>query len=141
MTLPCNSKIAEIYTDGKSFKWIRPTCCPRCKSKVWGHGFVRRFFNSVKECVYIKRWRCPGCKLVITCRPEEFWRRYQESIDQIFNALKFRVKYLNWPPWTTRQRGGHWMNKLIRKSQVNLMFKECMLETIHFFQQKKLTIF
>jgi hypothetical protein len=140
MILICKSKISEIKSSGKKFNWIKPLCS-RCKSKVWGHGYVPRFFNSITGFIFIKRWRCPHCKLVITCRPEAFWRRYQESIDQIFSALKFRIKYLTWPPWTTRQRGGHWMNKLIKKSQVNLILKECMLQTIHFFQQKQLTIF
>jgi len=142
MTLPQNVKLSEIHSDGKDFKWIRPALCPRCKQpKIWGHGFVSRFFNSFTGILFIKRWRCPSCKLIITCRPEEFWRRYQESIDRIFEALEYRIKNLRWPPWTSRQKGGHWMNKLIRKSQANLMFKECMLETIHFFQQKKLSIF
>jgi hypothetical protein len=142
MTLPQPVKLSQIHSDGKNFKWIRPALCPRCQQpKIWGHGYVSRFFNSIIGLLYIKRWRCHGCKLVITCRPEEFWRRYQESIDQIFEALKYRIENLRWPPWTTRQKGGHWMNRLIRKSQANLMLKECMLETIHFFQHKKLTIF
>ncbi len=141
MTLPTNLKLTEIEASGKQFEWIRPAMCSRCESKVWGHGYVQRFFNQIKDFIFLKRWRCPVCKIVITCRPIEYWRRYQESIDLIFEALKYRTKNLTWPPSTTRQRGGHWLNKLIRKAKVDMLLKECMFETTHFFQQKQLTIF
>jgi hypothetical protein len=140
MILSCKVKLSEIQAEGKKFNWIRPKC-PRCSLNVRSQGYIRRFFKSIVEAVFIKKWKCHHCKLVITCRPEEFWRRYQEPSDQIFEILKYRIKNLSWPPWTTRQRGGHWMNKLIKKAKINLMLKECMLETIHLFQQKKLTIF
>lgn len=134
MILSCDVSITDLKAQGKEFIWIRP-CCSRCKSKVWGHGYVRRFFNQVKNFLFIKRWRCPNCFLIITCRLINYWRRYQESIETIFNTLKHRSIHLTWPPWCTRQRGGHWMNKLLIKAKINLTMKKSLIETIiHFYE-------
>jgi hypothetical protein len=130
-----------LVVQEKSYSWKRPYC-HKCNSPCIGHGFVRRFFNLLdRAIVFIKRWRCKFCKIIITMRPENHWRRYQENIDQIWQALKFRMINLTWPPWTTRQRGGHWLRKLLNKAKANLLEKDTLIETINFFQDKKLAIF
>lgn len=131
--------LLELKTCGKEFHWPRPPC-PRCKSKVWGHGHETRFFNGITGAVFMKRWRCHICRLILICRPKSYWRRYQESIENIFDALKYRVTNLVWPSWVSRQRGGHWMNKLIKKAKIDLTMKDSLLGTITFFQDKSLLL-
>lgn len=139
MIIYCDASIEAISQQGKEFNWRRPAC-KRCKSKVWGHGFVIRFFNSIKNGVLIRRWRCPCCGTIYICRPREYWSRFQESISNIMRALIFRVTHRKWPPWTSRQRGGHWMNKLIKNARANLLLKDNVFDTINFYQEKKLAL-
>ncbi len=124
---------------GKKFQWERPFC-NKCKCSFYGHGYVLRFFNLLCSGVYLKRWRCPICKTVATVRPDTHWKGFQESINQIFITLIFRVKHFKWPPWCSRQRGGHWLNQLITNARLNLLLKENTLETIFFYQDKNLSI-
>jgi hypothetical protein len=132
--------LSKLIREGKSYSWSRPQC-PRCHIKVWGHGYVLRFFNGFSTGVYLKRWRCQVCKLVITLRPEGYWRRFQETIHIIFESLKLRLRTGRWPPSVPRQRGGHWLRKLISHASVNLLKHDSILETVEFFQEKNLPIF
>jgi len=138
MIIFCDVSIIDIKNQGKNFKWKRPTCST-CKSKTWGHGFVFRFFNGLAKAIYIKRWICPCCKKVFTCRPNYYWQRYQESVSNIFEYLLYRVKHQKWPPEVSRQRGGHWLSKLIKNAKINLLIKETMLDTIIFYKNKNLS--
>ena len=132
--------VKDVAAQGKGFNWCRLKCCKKCKSKVWGHGFVYRFFNGIINAVPIKRWICSSCGTVYVCVPVNYWTRYQESISKIFKFLIYRVTHHKWPPETTRQRGGHWMNKLINNAKINKLFKDSMIETITFYQEKSLSI-
>jgi len=139
MIIHCDASLEDISKEGRTFNWKRPAC-KRCKSKVWGHGFVIRFFNSIKNGLLIRRWRCPCCGTIYICRPREYWSRFQESIPNVFKALIYRVTHRKWPTWTSRQRGGHWLNKLLKHARINLLLKECVLATVHFYQNKNLAI-
>ena len=133
-----DANIEDIHRDGKEYNWRRPVC--KCGKKVHGHGFVKRYFNRFKEYLYIKRWRCPKCGTVITAIPSGYWPRFQESIKNIFETIKYRIKNYKWPPWTTRQRAGHWLNKLLVNAKLYNLMKETMLTTIIFYQDKNLSI-
>jgi ribosomal protein S27AE len=139
MIIYCDVSLQKIHEEGKNFAWERPLC-RNCKSKVWGHGFVIRYFNSIKNGLLIKRWRCPNCGKIYICRPRDYWSRYQETITNIFNTLIYRVTHMKWPPWITRQRGGHWLGKFIKNARTNLLLKESVYEAILFYQKKNLTI-
>lgn len=128
-----------LKEQGKKFNWNRPYC-HKCNCYFYGHGYVVRFFNIFTSEIYLKRWRCPNCHTVATVRPDTHWKRFQESTDNIFKALRYRVTNFKWPPWCTRQRGGHWLNKLLSKARLDLLLKENTLETIFFYQNKNLTI-
>lgn len=124
-------------------QWQRPLKCSKCgHSKLWGHGLTSRYFNSVLGPVYLKRWRClnPKCRAVHTCRPQSHWSRFQESIEGIFRTLLYRVTHLKWPPWTPRQRGGHWLAKLIANARLHGLVKSDLVQTVSFYQAKKLSI-
>ncbi|MBT3583024.1 hypothetical protein HN510_04355 [Candidatus Woesearchaeota archaeon] len=129
----------QLLLQEKEYEWERPYC-NKCNCSFYGHGYVFRFFSYLSSGVYLKRWRCPICRSVATIRPDSHWKGFQESISQIFKTLTFRVKYFKWPPWCTRQRGGHWLNKLIANARLNLLLKGNILETISFYQSKSLAI-
>lgn len=139
MILYCNASAEEIQNEGKAFNWERPVC-PRCKIGVHGHGFVSRFFNAIAGYIFVKRWRCPRCGMVITCRPAGYWPRYQESISKVFESLIYRVTHRKWPPHTGRQRGGHWIRKLLLNAKVNQLLKDSVIATIIFYRDKNLAI-
>ncbi len=46
-------------SQGKLYPWPRPGWCPRCGSaRLWGHGFVLRYFDGCGGAHPMKRWRC-----------------------------------------------------------------------------------
>ena len=141
MIYQCNVSFKKLQQEKKEYPWKRPLECSGCQGKVWGHGYVLRYFNSHSEGLYLKRWRCPSCKLILTCRPDSHWRRFQESIKRIFDTLIFRVKHRTWPPWTTRQRGGHWLRIFTSNARTHLLEKKSVEETILFYQDKNMAIF
>ena len=121
MLMHVNVKLEELASSGKTFNWQKPDCCPRCRNNLWGHGFTQRFFDGYKSCFYVKRYRCPSCGLTIILIPTGYEKKYQSSIRVILNTLKYRLINFTWTPWTTRQRAGHWLRKLIQKIKMDFM--------------------
>ena len=141
MVFRCPISVKNAALQMKKLPWPRPPHCHRCKSPIlWGHGFAFRYFNSYPTAVVVKRWRCPRCRAIITCRPQSHWSNFQESIQTIFKALLYRVTHLKWPPWTTRQRGGHWLKKLLSSARRDELIKNTIVETVLFYQAKNLLI-
>ena len=140
MILSVDVSIDELVSQGKDYPWKRPSCA-RCQKPLWGHGYVSRYFNCHPTIVYLKRWRCSACRLVFTTRPKIFWRRFHETISRILESLLIRVRDRKWPPWVTRQRGGHWLKKLNLHARKYLLEQRTKLETILFYQAKNLEIF
>ena len=65
--------LEEIQLLGRRFPWKRPAHCPRCRSRrLWGHGFVLRYFAGIAVGLWLRRWRCPDCKAVHTVRPADY---------------------------------------------------------------------
>lgn len=143
MIYHCEISFEELQKLKKNYNWqkLRPNSCPTCKGRIWGHGYVLRYFNSIQEGIYLKRWRCICCHLIIICRPKDFWKRFQTAASIIYKSLIYRIKYFKWPPCVKRQRGGHWLRKLIIYAKTHLLMKETLLETITFFRDKNLVIF
>ena len=133
--------VKDLEHQGKFYPWERPNHCPRCKGKLWGHGYVLRYFFSCPNGVYLKRWRCPACRLTLTARPRSFWRRFQESISNIFDSLLYKVRHQKWPPWSPRQRSGHWLRQLLHHAKTHLLMKDSVTNTITFYREKNLVIF
>ena len=134
--------LTEIASQQKKYPWQPPDKCLRCEgSTLWGHGFVLRYFNQSPEGIYLKRWRCPACSLIITCRPSTYWRRFQESIKGIFEAIVNRVRRSRWPPWVSRQRGGYWLRRLLENAKLHGLMRPTLVETISLYSTKKLVIF
>lgn len=115
MTKHISINLEQLSVLEKEYKWKKPSACPKCNSKLWGHGFVGRLFYSFSKPLFLKRYRCSNkeCHLVLSLRPCGYWKWYQSSKVRIYEALRHRLRKLRWPPWCTRQRGGHWLRKLI----------------------------
>src|SRR5271166_5000084 len=119
MIVSVNVCLEELTRLGRLFKWKKPKCCPKCKFRLWGHGFVARYFSKLKDALFLKRYRCSRCGCVVTLRPAGFWKRYQTSANEIYEALRFRLSKFTWPPGFSRQRGGHWLSKFILNFQMD----------------------
>ena len=126
MVISITVSLQEVLREGKKFKWNRPEKCPKCEGKLWGHGFVARYFSQFKELLWIKRYRCFECRIVIILRPDEYWPRIRSRIVEIYEALKIRLRDRKWPPWVSRQRALHWLQGFyrFRRSQASSSHQE-----------------
>lgn len=113
-----SASLAELSSLGKLYPWPRPENCPRCGSRrLWGHGYVRRYFDGIPEPLWIKRWRCPDCGGVHTCRPDSHWRRFLAPIAVILATLVGKIAGLRWPQGECRQRQQYWYRGFIIQSR------------------------
>jgi len=104
-----SASLAEIMSQGKLSPWPRPGWCPRCGScRLWGHGFVFRYFDGCNDAVPMKRWRCPDCRAVHTCRPADYWRRFLASAVAIAESIAAKVDGRHWRHQFSRQRQQYW---------------------------------
>jgi len=107
--------VKMIFEMGREFPWPRPSRCPRCKGRVWGHGFVPACFDGFMEPLWLRRYRCPDCGVVMRMRPEGYFSRFQTSVAVIRDRLSHRVRTGRWPPGLSHRRQGHWMRALKRR--------------------------
>ena len=108
----------ELISRGKLYPWPRPCRCPRCDGgRLWSHGYVRRYFDGVAEAVWVKRWRCPDCRAVHTCRPASYWRRFLAPSVVILASLSARLTGLRWPRSESRQRQQYWYRGYVIQSR------------------------
>jgi hypothetical protein len=112
--------VKEIFERGKLFPWPRPPDCPRCHGRIWGHGFVEAYFDGFAQALFLRRYRCPDCHLVLRLRPRDYWPRFQASMAAILTSLTHRLTFHRWPSFLSRQRQGHWLRSLIRKVRWHL---------------------
>lgn len=104
--------LTEVASQGKNFKWNRPSC-PCGSKKVWGHGFVARYFDGFPAIVYLKRYRCPSCRTVYTMLPKGFVKYASSSVTSIWATLRHRLTHYFWPKKVPRQRAGHWLRRFL----------------------------
>lgn len=110
--------VKEIFEKGKGFVWPRPSCCPRCGGRIWGHGYAEAFFDGFGKALLLRRYRCPDCKVVLRLRPKAYFPRFQASILAILSGLSHRFQVHRWPSFLSRQRGGHWLRALLRRARM-----------------------
>lgn len=105
----------EVSRVGKAFGWKHPTRCPRCNgTRLWGHGYVGRYFDGFLEPLWMKRWRCPECQAVHTSRPLEHWRGFLATAGSIATSLWERIEHRRWIDSFSRQRQEYWWRGLER---------------------------
>lgn len=102
----------ELFVLEKKYPWLRPVACDKCGGKIWGHGYVWRFFAQAPNGCWVKRYYCPDCGCVITIRPVGYWPRFFQGSENIRQALSYRLAQAKWPPGLNRQTGGYWLRAL-----------------------------
>ena len=140
MIISQNLCLEQVASQKKAYRWVRPNC-PKCNHPCTGHGFVFRYFSGLIEALIIKRWRCKFCRIVITIRPNHYWRRYHDTIANIYSALRQRLTTHKWPPWASRQKGGHWLKSFLRSKSIIFGETKDLIKTLEHFEQKSLAIF
>jgi len=114
--------VKRLFQLGKGFPWPRPERCPRCLGRLWGHGFCPAYFDGFHEPLWLRRYRCPSCRLVLRLRPQGYWSRFQASIATIRESLARRLIEGRWLPWLPRSRQRHWLKGLWRQIRLHMGF-------------------
>ena len=116
-----NAFLKDISRMGKDYPWKRPDRCPCCGHwKIWGHGFVPAFFQGYDMPVFLKRYRCPACGVVIRLRPASHFSRFQSSRHLIRRALLYRIYNGRWHSGSAKSRQRYWLRNLIRHTMAIL---------------------
>jgi hypothetical protein len=94
---------------GKEYPWPRPKGCPQCGgARLWGHGYVARYFDGLLEALWMKRYRCPDCGAVHTLRPSSHWRGFLAPWRLILVCLLGKLRGRRWLRRFSRQRQQYW---------------------------------
>lgn len=115
----CVKTLVEV---GRQYRWERPERCPKCRGvRVWGHGYVAAYFDEAgSQSVYLKRYRCPECRVVIRLRPSGYWRRIQATVATVRQCVLDRLEKGRWPPGSNPARQRHWLRALKRQVRTHL---------------------
>ena len=106
--------VKDIFKQGKNYPWSKPEKCPSCKShRLWGHGYVGRYFEGFNEPLWLKRYRCPDCFAVHTCKPNGFFPGFRYSVKIIIHCILNKLNYGRWFVSTPRQNQQYWFRGLI----------------------------
>ena len=98
-----------LISKGKLYPWPRPRRCPCCGGvRLWGHGYVSRYFDQMNEPLWIKRWRCADCGAVHTLRPDTHWRRFWAAANLILMCLRGKIHCGRWRGDVSRQSQQYW---------------------------------
>jgi hypothetical protein len=109
--------VKRLSEAGKKYPWPRLERCPECGGiRIWGHGYVERYFEGYALPLWMKRYRCVDCKSVHTARPRQYYRRFQvESIVIILSFLE-RIVYGKWLKCLSRQRQQYWWKGFLKQA-------------------------
>jgi hypothetical protein len=107
---------------GRNYPWQRPERCPKCQGlRVWGHGYVEAYFDEAgSQGVFLKRYRCRECGVVIRMRPSGYWRRIQATVAAVRQRVLHRLEKGRWPPNSNPPRQRHWLRGLKRQVRMHL---------------------
>lgn len=114
--------VKTLVEQGRKYPWQRPERCPKCGGvRVWGHGFVAAYFDqAASQCVFLKRYHCPQCRVVIRLRPVGYWKRIQASVAEVRQCVMHRIGSGRWPPGSNPARGRHWLRAVKRQVRTHL---------------------
>ena len=121
MIIAVTVALKEICVGVRGYAWPKPDVCPVCGSvSVWGHGYVRAYFDGCQEGVLLRRYRCVQCRCVMRLRPAAYWSRFQASIADIRASITHRLKTCRYLSCFSRTRQRHWLKALKRKAHAYL---------------------
>ena len=105
--------VQRLVELGKKYPWPRPARCLSCtSSRLWGHGYVRRYFEGFINPLWIRRLRCPDCGTVYTLRPDLFYRGFRYSVRTTLSSLVSKITDHCWLPFLPRQNQQYWYRGL-----------------------------
>ncbi len=105
--------VKRLFELGRQYPWPRPKQCLSCKSpRIWGHGYVQRYFEGFVQPLWIKRLRCPDCHTVYALRPDVFVKGFQYSLWTILCSLIARILFHRFIPCVPRQNQQYWYKGL-----------------------------
>ena len=105
--------VQRLVQLGKKYPWPRPGRCLSCSSsRIWGHGYVQRYFEGFVHPLWIKRLRCPDCRTVYTLRPDLFYKGFQYTILTILSSLMAKIADGHWLVYLPRQNQQYWFRGL-----------------------------
>ena len=105
-----------IQASGKHFFWKKPSFCPKCGGlRLWGHGFVLRYFFGFASGIWMKRWRCPDCKGVHTSRPARYSPGIQYPRDFQIKSILSKLAGKPFLKQFSRQIQQHWRKLFARQ--------------------------
>jgi transposase-like protein len=112
--------VKRLFELGKRYPWLKPADCPQCRSKrLWGHGYVERYFEGFSHSIWVKRYRCPDCNAVHTCRPRAFFKRLRYSAVAVVFCLLNKILHNRWLTIIERQNQQYWYRTLQRQSSLH----------------------
>ena len=82
------------------------------------------YFEGYEDIFWLRRYRCPVCRLVLRLRPLGYFPRFQVTIEAIRQSIAHRFYKQAWPPGRSRQQGRHWFKALVRKAGLYLGISE-----------------
>ena len=113
MVLQVAVDVQRLVELGKTYPWPRLTRCLSCNSyRIWGHGYVLRYFEGLSLPAWIRRLRCPDCGTVYTLRPDAFARGFRYSVATIISSLARTTTGTSLLPRPSRQARQYWLRAL-----------------------------
>jgi hypothetical protein len=110
--------VQRLLELGKKYPWPRPGRCLSCKSsRIWGHGYVQRYFEGFLLPLWIRRLRCADCGTVYTLRPDRFYRGFRYPLLTILSSLMTKIADGWWLPSVPRQNQQYWFKGLRLQAQ------------------------
>ena len=111
--------VKELHDLGRLYPWQKPTHCPSCRSdRLWGHGFVLRYFEPFHEAFFIKRYRCPGCNAVHTLRPKLYPQGCRYPLVVMLQCLMMKTETDHWSDALPRQLQQAWWRAALQAVRV-----------------------
>lgn len=114
--LICRIDLKKIQELEKRFPWKHPGGCPFCgSSRLWGHGFVLRNFFGFATGLWLKRWRCPDCGAVHTCRPAAYLPGMQYPVNIQRKSIETKLEGKPFLKSIPRQSQQHWWRTFLSR--------------------------
>jgi hypothetical protein len=112
--------VKELHDLGRKYPWEKPARCPACRGiRLWGHGFVLRYFEPFEDPFWVKRCRCPDCGSVHTFRPHPYLRAFRYPLPIILLCLSIKAVTNTWAKDLCRQIQQSWWRTLHRAASHN----------------------
>ena len=115
MVLHVTVDVKRLFELGRLYpRLVR--CCSCNSVRVWGHGYVTRYFEGFIYPLWIRRFRCPYCGAVCTLRPDSFVKGFRCALETILSSLVKRITDHRFQSSIPRQVQQYWHKGLRRQA-------------------------